>query len=742
MVKNISALIGHDDVTKLVQFDVPDGEPGFWDKQYKFVVAGEKPVRRLDGMEKVTGKAKYTYDIYRPNQLCAELVLCPHAHARIVGVDASKAEKMPGVRGVMLAENLDAAMFAGWIIAMVAADTIQQARDAARSVLVEYDAQDFVVLEDDAGKDDNPIRKPSSGNPSIKGDVEKGFQEAFAVHEAEYVTQTTPHNCLETHGCVAEFKNGELTVWFSTQSLWSMQQAVAGYGGMPLNKTRVITEYMGGGFGSKLFGEQFADMCVKMAKKIGRPIKFMANRYFDSVACGNKPAAKMHVKIGAQKDGAFTAIRADCLNYPGFSGGASVATPFRSHYECPNIYTQETNVYTNTGLSRPFRAPGRPQGSFGLEMAIEELCMKMGLDPYEVKIKNVDVSPLDPRKYQFEVGAERFGWKKKFKKHGSDAGPVKTGVGCAVTYWGYSGDPGGAVCRCTLFMDGSAEVAIGCQDLGTGFRTMAACTAAETLGIDVQRIQVLTGDTDIGLVGPLSGGSKTTPTVAPAIKSACYKAQQKLFGRIAGDWDAKPEDIVCRENAVFNKENPEQKMPWNEAAQKVGSNMIVALGEHIPPPDVEGIRIGTGLRGAQFAQVEVNVETGKISCKKVVAVQDCGRAMAKAQAESQICGGVIQGVSYALFEDRIMDSVLGRQLNPQMEHYKILNAMEAPDIEPILIDVFDPVNCASAKGIGEPPHVPTAAAVACAVCNAIGKPIRSLPITPYKVLEALYGERR
>jgi xanthine dehydrogenase YagR molybdenum-binding subunit len=741
MAKKISALIGHEGLTQRVEYEVPQDEPGFWGADHDFSVAGKKRVRRPESIEVVTGKAKYTHDINRPNMLYAALVTCPYAHAKVLNVDTSKAEKMPGVKAVMVADRLETARFAGWIIAAVAAETIQQARDAARMVNVEYQELPFVIDMDEAMTDQSLLSgekgEPKKSTTRERGDPEKGFREADVIHEGEYETPVNTHSVLETHGCVAEFEGDELTVWFSTQALWGVQRPMAQAGEVPVSKTRIITQYMGGGFGSKLGSEQFAEMGVKLAKQTGRPVKFMVNRYEDTVMCGNKPGARMAVKLGAKRDGTLTAVSTTAHNLVGHSGGGSVAPAFSEFYECPNVLVKEASVRIHAGSARPFRAPGHPQSSFGMEMALEELAVKLAMDPVELRLKNLPTIPLNACAYELKLGAERFGWKNKFKQHGSDTRVIRSGVGCAVTYWPCYASPGGAVVRCNIHSDGSVEVANAAQDLGTGTRTMMAVTAAETLGIDVESVRVSTGDTRIGLPGPTSGGSTTTPTVSPAVQSAAYKAKRKLFEFVARKWEISPDDMDCKDGVVFHKSDPSKKMTWKEAASLIRRSPIIATAENIEPPKIEGMRIGTPSRGAQFAEVEVDTETGKVRCKKIVAVQDCGKAIAKAQAESQITGGVIQGVSFALLENRIMDTVTGRQINPNMEDYKIINAMDVPEIETIIVDVFDPVSSTSAKGLGEPPHIPTAAAIGCAVYNALGVPIRSLPITPDKILEAL-----
>ena len=280
------------------------------------------------------------------------------------------------------------------------------------------------------------------------------------------------------------------------------------------------------------------------------------------------------------------------------------------------------------------------------------------------------------------------------------------------------------------------EVANGSQDMGTGNRTAILAVAAESLGISPDLITVVIGDTQLGLNGPQSGGSVTTHGVAPATYSATYLAKRKIFALVAEQWQTTVDDIECQNGVVFSFSDASKKMNWADAT-KLSTTPVTATGQNRNSQSVSGITTGTNMRGAQFAEVEVNTETGRVNIVKIVAVQDCGKAMARAQAENQIRGGVILGIGFALYEDRILDNIKGRPINASMETYKLPGVFEIPEIEPVLIDVFDPVNSTSAKGLGEPPHIPTAAAIGCAVFNAIGVPVRSLPITPYKILKAL-----
>ncbi len=744
MTRKVSALVGYKQNTTRAEYEVPDNEPGVWGIDRNFSVAGTKNVPRLDAVEKATGKAKYTYDIKRPRMLHAALVTCPYSRALVKNVDISEAKQAPGVQLIELFENVvgQEAKCAGWKIAVVVAETLQQARDAAKKVKVEYEERPFVHDLETAMDNDAP-EIHSGGNVSKanireNGDVEKGFQEADVIHEGTYSTQVQTHSCLETHGCIAEWNGDELTVWFSTQAIWIVARGLADAfrkEGLTVNKTRCITQHMGGGFGSKFGAEDFGILCARMAKKLGRPVKLMMDRTVEALMMGNKPSAKMTIKLGAKRDGTLTALYVKTYNVPGYTGSDSVSSPFFNHYDCPNIKCEERNVFINAGASRAFRAPGCPQGSFGLEMAMDELAQKLNLHPFDLRVKNISGNPLKALPYEFKLGADRFQYKEKYNNNASQKGRFRRGVGCGITHWSNAGWPGGAIVRCNIFPDGSVEFANSCQDIGTGTRAALAITGAEELGIDVGFVDVSLGDTNLGLPGPYSGGSSVTPCVTPALRSAAYKAKQRLFKQVAAKWNVSAEDLDCKNSVVFCKSDADKKVNWAEACAMLSGDGVVTLGEYVESPKFPGS--GGSVFGAQFAEVEVDTETGKVKVLKVTAVQDCGKTIAKNQAETQIIGAVTQGVTSAILETRVIDNVTGRPLNPNMESYKILCGKQSPEIEPILLDVIDPVNVTGAKGLGEPPYIPTAGAIACAVSNALGVPIREIPITPDKVLTAL-----
>ncbi|MHC4533648.1 MAG: xanthine dehydrogenase family protein molybdopterin-binding subunit [Planctomycetota bacterium] len=756
MTKQQKITAGHEGHYKEVTISLADNEPEVWGAEREYTLVGKKRIPRLDALEKVTGKAKYTHDINLPNMLHAVLVTSPHAKARVNSVDTSEAQTMPGVVAVEVIPGIGTANYAGTVVAVVAAETIQQARDAARKVKVDFEPSSFQVIPEKPKEDNNtpgrirPTKYQMVGDvegiyavpTASRGAIDQGFRQADVIAEGTYTTPITPHQCLETHGSVAEWKNNQLTAWTSTQALWLSRSDAANAGQASISQTRLICQHMGGGFGSKFGLENYDGIGIRIAKKTGRPVKIMADRWVDATVCGYKPGAIMDVRVGAKQDGQLTAM--SLKTYAITAQNGSIDAPMLDGYTCPNVSTSTSNLSLNIVAPRAFRAPGRPQGTFALELALEELAVNLDMDPLDLRLKNVSSHATDARESILEIGAERSDWRSKFQKHGTSPGPIKRGIGLAMCTWNYGSGANTCTVRCTIHKDGSVEIATGTQDLGTGNRTAMAIVAAESLGIEVNRIHVSIGDTDIGLEAPVSWGSISTGAIAPAVRTATYQAQRRVFEPIAELWNTTVDDLHCQSEIVSSKTNPQTTMSWEQVAATItgtagrvpGPPMISVMSSnrHLSAP---GVNTGAKMRGAQFAEVEVDTVTGMVRCTKIVAVHECGKTMAKAQAESQICGGVIMGASFALTEEWILDPTKGRPMNANMENYKILGISETPEIEPVLIDVYDPINCACAKGLGEPPHIPTAAAIGCAVYNALGVPIRELPITPYKVLQAL-----
>ncbi len=733
---------------------VAPGDPVPWDPSRKYSVLGNR-VPRIDGKAKATGEAKYSIDMRPPGMLYARILRCPLAAATVTSVDLSAARKMPGVRAVLaLAEPGEKTRFAGQEIAAVAAETPDQADDALAAIVVAYAARPFVVTQEEARKPGSPLvfegkaeTQASAGEvesrakelarngnvlgprSSGKGDVEEGFRRADAVVEATYVTQVQTHSALETHGLVASWNGEELTVWASTQGIFIMRDELAETLKIPVSKVRVITEYMGGGFGAK-FGPRVEGVAAaRMAKMAGAPVKLFLDRKEEQLATGNRPSSVQTVKAGATKDGKLTALQLTVYGNGGTNGGTGTSGPIKNIYECANLKVDEYDVFTNAGPSTAMRAPGHPQGAFALEATMDELARSIGMDPLAFRLKN---DPSAVRREEFRIGAEKIGWKDRDARRQTSDPWIRRGVGVGAAVWYNTGDTGPRA-TVTIHRDGSAEVEHGGQDLGTGSRTMIAIVAAEELGLPLDRVSVSMGDSRLPFA-PDSGGSTMTPSSAPTIRRAAYQAKLALGRALAREWKVPAESVTVDAGRVSAAGDAKHDLSWAEACKRLPSQGVAATAERADNHDDAWKRFTTG---AQFAEVEVDTATGKVRVERVVAVHDCGVPINALATESQVQGGVIQGVSYALFEDRVLDRQTGRMVNPNVESYKIAGALDVPEIDVTLVSVWDGINNTNSVGIGEPSTVATAAAVANAVSHAVGARIRQLPITPEIVLAAV-----
>ena len=477
---------------------------------------------------------------------------------------------------------------------------------------------------------------------------------------------------------------------------------------------------MGGGFGSKLGAGSWSIVAVRLAKESKAPVKLMLSRKEDFLYTGNRPSSVQYIKAGAKRDGTLTAFQLRSYGTGGIGGGAGFPAPYI--YSVPNFKVEQSDVFINAGPSAAMRAPGHPQASFGMESVMDELAQKIEMDPLEFRRKN---DPSGTRQKEYTVGAEKIGWVRR-KKSGSEMGRKRRGVGMGSGTWG-GGGGAGTQARVTIHPDGSTDVTTGSQDLGTGTWTVVAAVAAEELGLQIEDIKVYIGDTVYQLPSGGSGGSTTAASVAPAVKTAAASAKGELFQIAAPLLGAQPEELEARDGNIYIKSDPSQSISWKRATAQLGTDVISVQGGW-----TSGLS-SSGVAGTQFAEVEVDTETGQVKVIKVVAVQDFGLVVNRLAAESQINGGVVQGLSYTLLEDRILDGPTGLMVNPNLEAYKIAGSMEMPEIEPIIFD--EPER--GVIGLGEPPVIPTAGAIANAVANAIGVRIRELPITPDKVLAAL-----
>jgi len=671
--------------------------------------------RRIDAPAKVTGAAKYSSDVQPQGWLYGMIFRSKWAKAKITRINLEKALKVPGIKAAILArEGERIVRYYGEELAAVAGTTKQACQDALRAIEVEAKELPFVVRENEAREETSPkvwdnasnVNKPRSKEV---GDVQAGFAECAAVVEGFYTTPVQLHHPLETHGNTVAFTDEEVTTWASTQGITSVRDSLADNLKLPHNKVRVISEFMGGGFGAKFGAGIEGGLAARLSQEAKAPVKLMLTRFDESLAVGNRPSSFQKIKLGAKADGTLHAFDLESYGTAGIGsggssegggGGAEFPAPY-IYEKIPHIRVKQTSVAVNAGSARAFRAPGHPTASFGMESIMDELAAKLNLDPLELRLKN---DPSEIRRKEYQVGAEKFGWKQKYNKPGSSPGPIKTGVGCAGATWGGGGR--GTKAEAQINPDGSLEIRCGTQDLGTGCKTVIALVAADLLGLKPEQILVRIGDTRFPPSGG-SGGSTTTASVAPAIHDVCTKALDELQKQ-SGMADARGAN-------------------WAAACKKLGVNPLTVSGEW-----QQGLS-SSGAGGVQFAEVQVDTETGFTKVKKITCVQDCGLVVSKLTCESQVNGGIIMGIGYALYEERVMDGRAGVVVNPNFETYKLTGLADVPEIEVVLLDMPE----RGVIGIGEPVTIPTASAIANAVANALGVRVSSLPITPARVLEAL-----
>ena len=488
-----------------------------------------KPTERYDGPAKAMGKGKYTADVNLPGMLYARMVDASVPHGRIVSIDTSEAEKVPGVRAVHVIEHVygvaelrdpkletpsryPVVRYFGQPVAGVAAISPQIADDAAKLVKVQYDTMPFVVNRSDARADDAPVVFPgpadaagSAGGGGPKGvpqkgnvhgpqthkigDTDKGFAEADVIVEGEYFTQVQTHSALETHGFVVDWKPDEVTVYASTQGTSSVRNEFADVFKLPKSKVRVITEYMGGGFGAKFGAGNEGVVAANLSRKANAPVKLMLDRRQEHIVC-NRPDSHQKLKIGAKRDGTLTAIELTSYGTAGVGTGAGTAGPATNMYKCPNLLTEEYDVFINAGPGAAFRAPGHPPGCFAFEQTIDDLAVKLNMDPLALREK-IDENPA--RKVERQVILERTNWRNR-RPAGSDTGPIKRGMGIAQSVW-YRFVSMNSSCEVRVSRDGSVELMSAVQDLGTGTKTMLAVVVAEEFGIPPASVGIRIGDT-------------------------------------------------------------------------------------------------------------------------------------------------------------------------------------------------------------------------------------------------------
>lgn len=733
-------------IETMVEIEVDDVGGPTWGPNDKHTLLNHH-LTRVDGPLKVCGVAEYTYDKRLPGMLFGRVLRSPHAHARVIKVDGSAAQRMTGVKAfvTITAKSENPAdesgttspsklsettvNFAGEPVAAVAAETAEIAEDALRAIKVEYEVLPHVVRAEDALKEGAPKVFPE-GNLEPKDSqgyatrVSAAWEKCDVVFEGEYRTPIIHHASLETHGHVVDFRGADTaTVYASTQGTFTIPGDAAKELGLKESDVIAIVEHMGGGFGSKFgIGIEGALAC-RLAKQAKAPVKLMLTRQDEFLLAGNRSGSWQKFKAGANRDGTLVALEAIQYQLGGLGDGSQAGQPYI--YRAASSYRERYAIHTNEDASRAMRAPGHPQASYAIECLLDDLAHKLELDPLVFRKTN-----LTDKVYhrQLDRGAREIGWDRRNKTPGAGAGPLKRGIGCAVGTWG-----GGGNNQCkvdvTVSRDGSILVAVGTQDLGTGTRTFTRAIVAEEFGLQLKDVVERIGNSTLGGANA-SGGSTTSASLSPSVKNGAYKARMAVAEKIAPLLgNIKPEAITFADGKVSGGG---KSLTWKQACAALPSAGVTARGEW------QAELQGSGVHGVCFAEVEVDVETGHVRPIKMVHIQDIGLPLNRLALESQINGGMIQSLGMALWEERVMDAKLGIQVNPGFGDYKFPGSAEIPELVAI---IDDEDKREVVIGVGEPAIIPSVGAVANAVFNAAGVRVRDLPITPDKLLMALTNGR-
>ena len=746
-----------------------------------FRVVGTRPIRH-DGVDKVTGRARYGADIDMPGLIHGKVLRSPHPHARIRSIDTSKAEALPGVRAVvtaadfpiledqpinyaeirgsarMLAENVMArkkALYAGHAVAAVAADSPHEAEEALAHIEVDYELLPTVLTLDEALKDDAPLlheglttrsisaflaKDGDTGKPSNisfhiqfkDGDLDAGFAEADIVIEREYTTQSVHQGYIEPHASTAWWApDGQITVWTSTQGAFSIRSETALILGLTESRVKVIPMEIGGGFGGKL--DTYLDpVAAELSRKSGRPVKIVMSRREVFEGSGPTSAAKIIVKLGAKSSGKITAAHVqqyyESGAFPGSPVGEGAMTGL-APYAIENITVDGYDVVCNKQKVAAYRAPGAPIAAFGVESAMDELAAALGLDPIDLREANLaqpgDRMPSGKPHEDF-AGNELLTAIKTHPAYTAPLGPNQ-GRGVAVGYWFNATMQSSATIN--VNSDGTISLLTGSVDIG-GTRAAVAMQAAEVLGLDAGDVRPTVVDTDsIGWTGT-TGGSRTAVDTGRAAIEAAEMVKKELAARAATMWEVSPSDVVFEAGVFINTKSDERIAFKDLAAQQM------ALGGTISVSATTKGRKAAPAFAGHVADVEVDPETGKVHILRYTAFQDAGRAAHPSYVEGQMQGGAVQGIGWALNEEYYF-SKDGRLANSSFLDYRMPTALDVPRIDTVVLEIPGDAHPFGMRGVGEVSIVPPMATVANAVTAAAGVRMANLPITPGSIVKAL-----
>jgi xanthine dehydrogenase molybdenum-binding subunit len=746
-------------------------------------IAVGKPLQRIDGIEKVTGSAKYAADIKLDNMLHAKVLRSPHAHARVKHIDTSAAEKLPGVRAVatilevpkvieywfslrteekkkqmFLRDNV--VRFIGDPVSALAAD--DQATAARALSLIKVDYEPLPALYDPlkamAEKD---IKIHERGNVAFQfekvyGDIRDGFKKADITIENTYRTSKQKHAALEPFGtCLAHYQsNGKLTVYSSTQLPHWSRHYLAGALGLPLNKVRVIKPHTGGAFGGRcglIHGLEV--MCSWLSRETGQAVRMSFSREEDFIATETRHPMTIRMKTGATKDGILMANDVEIVSDVGGYGThyigvlADCLSTGVGLYKIPNYSFTAKAVFTNKSLCGAFRGYGNPQMNFAQESQMDIIAARLGMDPLELRLKNCrQLGEIDPvlkeeirsngLKECLQKGAASSGWEQK-RRQKPIKGPKKRGIGLSVMMHGTGAGkalPDPASATVMINADGSVNLLTAAADEGQGNRTVLAQIAAESLGIEFEKISVSETDTEITPLDCGTHGSRQAYGGGLAVQAAANEARQKLLAFAAKELGVMGDHLQIKDGAVFETTDPDNRILISDLMRKTQIEDMSVCEQVIG--SATGVAPAMpGYYGAIFAEVEVDTETGEVNVLKLTSAFDVGRAINPDLVKGQITGGGVMGMGFALTEDLLVEG--GRIVNSSFGDYRLLRACDVPEIVPIIVESKEPTGPFGAKGIGEGCMVNVASAISNAICHATGVRLTDLRMTPEAILQGL-----
>jgi CO/xanthine dehydrogenase Mo-binding subunit len=736
-----------------------------------------KATKRVEGMEKVTGTARYTEDLSLPGMLYARLVLSPHPHARVVRIPAALAMQVSGVVAVLTASDLPAGVthkimageetrYTGQPVAVVLAETEAAAADGADRLAaeVEYAILAAVLTPTEALRAGAPLvaketeeNTEAAGHATVsagavtetlprnvanryhftRGDAAQGFREADVVTERTYTTGRVHQSYLEPHATIAspDPVTGAVTIYTATQGQFYVRNETAVALGLLQHQVRVVPMTVGGGFGGKIFLLEALAAAAALLRR--RPVRMVLTRRDDFLLGTPGPECEIWLKVGARRDGTLTALQARVVFDAGASPGAPAsitAILLGGYYKVPHLEIESLEVLTHKPPNGAYRAPGAPQAAFAIESTMNILAQQLKIDPVELRLRNAAQTgdPMPNGRPWPKLGLrqvlEALRDHPKYKNHAS-----ADGIGYGVAVGGWPGGVESAAACVRANTDGTFQVIVGAVDI-TGVMTSLQLIAAEMLGVDPSRVHVVTADTDNAPYAGMSGGSKTTYTVGTAVKLAAEDARKQILAIAASEMEARPDDLEVTDGQVRVKGTPQRALPLGEILKKsmaFGAKYAPVFGNgSIPSP-----KPSPGF-AAHLAKVRVDRETGAVQLLDYVVIQDVGFPINPAAVEGQMRGGAVQGIGWGLLEAMVYDEG-GTLLNGTLADYPLPKAGDVPPMDIVMVEVPSEGGPFGAKGVGEPPVIPGGAAIADAIADACGVRLDTLPITPQRIIAAL-----